>query len=134
MDVETSKQIDIIRKDLLWQLGRADSPSRVKKMNARIVAFDRLTAELAEARAELAALIAGDIHSCHDQCQREACVLRRELDALKARVEASPAVEITACNQVQGARDFDAGDMYAAAQQFEVGTRVRLLAEPQESV
>ena len=29
------------------------------------------------------------VHTCHDQCQREACVLRREVDALRAQRDAA---------------------------------------------
>ena len=50
-------------------------------------AIDRLTAERDRLKAELDNLRATDIHSCHDGCQRPACVMRRERDALKAENE-----------------------------------------------
>lgn len=31
-------------------------------------------------------LTAGEIHTCHDHCQRTACILRRENDALRSRL------------------------------------------------
>lgn len=54
------------------------------------------------------------------------------LAELARRVEGAPSVEITACNQIEGARDFDYGDMVAAAQKFDAGQRVRLVPEPPE--
>ena len=50
-------------------------------------AIDRLTAERDRLKAELDNVRATDIHSCHDGCQRPACVMRRERDALKAENE-----------------------------------------------
>jgi len=38
-------------------------------------------------------------------------------------------VEVTECNQIPGASDFDFGDMLAAMQAFPIGTRVRLLPD-----
>lgn len=55
--------------------------------------------------------------------------LLREAAELARRVEGAPSVEITACNQIEGARDFDYGDMVAAVQKFYAGQRVRLVPE-----
>lgn len=43
----------------------------------------RLERERDEARAELENLKAASIHTCHDQCRRPMCVLRRERDEAK---------------------------------------------------
>lgn len=53
----------------------------------------------------------------------------REAAELARRVEGAPSVEITACNQIEGARDFDYGDMAAAVQKFDAGQRVRLVPD-----
>lgn len=50
------------------------------------------------------------------------------LSALVAEIDAAPVVAITECNQIEGARDFDWGDMSAAVQHFTPGQTVRLLA------
>jgi len=42
----------------------------------------KLERELNEARAEIERLDTAGIHSCHDNCQRPNCVLRRELKAV----------------------------------------------------
>ena len=55
--------------------------------------------------------------------------LLREAAELARRVEGAPSVEITACNQIEGALDFDYGDMAAAVQKFDAGQRVRLVPE-----
>jgi len=49
--------------------------------------IDRLGAENKRLRAENEWLSADGIHTCHDQCPRYACVLRRERDAALADVE-----------------------------------------------
>lgn len=59
----------------------------------------------------------------------EAVALFREAAELARRVEGAPSAEITACNQIEGARDFDYGDMVAAVQKFDAGQRVRLVPE-----
>jgi len=46
-------------------------------------------AELRTLRAELERRKYDDIHTCHDECQREACVLRREIKALRAERDAN---------------------------------------------
>jgi len=38
-------------------------------------------------------------------------------------------VEVTECNQIPGASDFDFGDMLAAMQAFPIGTRIRLVPD-----
>ena len=53
----------------------------------------------------------------------------REAAELARRVEGAPSIEITACNQIEGARDFDYGDMAAAVQKFDAGQRVRIVPE-----
>jgi hypothetical protein len=47
---------------------------------------DALLARIAALNVELERRAADGIHTCHDQCQRVACVLRRENDALNAEV------------------------------------------------
>lgn len=44
-------------------------------------------AEIRSLRVELERRKYDGIHTCHDQCQRVACVLRRENEALRAQVE-----------------------------------------------
>ena len=46
-----------------------------------------LESELTAARQEIERLGVVGIHSCHDQCQRPNCVLRRELEASRAEIE-----------------------------------------------
>lgn len=55
--------------------------------------------------------------------------LMNEAAELARRVEGAPSVEITACNQIEGARDFDYGDLVAAVQKFDAGLRVRIVPE-----
>jgi FtsZ-binding cell division protein ZapB len=49
-----------------------------------IAVIHTLQAELAAVKADNERLDINAIHSCHDQCTRTACVLRRELAAVKA--------------------------------------------------
>jgi len=44
-------------------------------------------AEIRSLRAEIERRKYDSVHTCHDQCQRAACVLRRENEALRAQVE-----------------------------------------------
>lgn len=53
----------------------------------------------------------------------------REAAELARRVEGAPRVQITECNQIEGAKDFDYGDMVAASQKFDAGQRVRIVPE-----
>jgi hypothetical protein len=53
----------------------------------------------------------------------------REAAELARRFEDAPKVEITECNQIKGAKDFDYGDMVAASQKFDAGQRVRLVPD-----
>ena len=46
--------------------------------------MDEAAAELRTLRAELERRKYDGVHTCHAECQREACVLRREVDALRA--------------------------------------------------
>jgi hypothetical protein len=50
--------------------------------------MDEAAAELRTLRAELERR-KYDVHTCHAKCQREACVLRREVDALRAERDAA---------------------------------------------
>ena len=43
-------------------------------------------AEIAALRSTIDDLTAGEIHTCHDHCQRTACILRRENTALRSRL------------------------------------------------
>jgi len=56
-------------------------------VDTAISLVDRLQAENKQLRAENERLSADGIHTCHDQCPRYACVLRRERDAALADVE-----------------------------------------------
>jgi hypothetical protein len=47
----------------------------------------KLERELTAARQEIERLDVAGIHSCHDQCQRPICILRRELDAARAEAD-----------------------------------------------
>lgn len=53
--------------------------------------------------------------------------LEAERDALQRRIDAAPSVEITACNQIAGASDFDYGDMTEAVAKLKPGQRVALV-------
>lgn len=46
----------------------------------------KLAAENATLRSTIDDLTAGEIHTCHDHCQRTACILRRENTALRSRL------------------------------------------------
>lgn len=46
----------------------------------------KLAAENAALRSTIDDLTAGEIHTCHDHCQRTACILRRENTALRSRL------------------------------------------------
>jgi alpha-L-fucosidase len=46
--------------------------------------FDKVESERDEARRQLENLNATAIHSCHNECQRPMCVLRRERDEARA--------------------------------------------------
>lgn len=50
--------------------------------------WDALVAERDALKAEVTRLTNDGIHTCHDECPRLPCVLRRERDALQARVDA----------------------------------------------
>lgn len=54
--------------------------SRTGKARHRTEATCLLTAEIADLRAENERLQLDGIHTCHDECQRPTCVLRRQLD------------------------------------------------------
>jgi septal ring factor EnvC (AmiA/AmiB activator) len=55
-----------------------------KDVHGPLTDFARqLEAELAQANERIANLEAGSIHSCHDQCQRVECVLRRRVAELE---------------------------------------------------
>jgi regulator of replication initiation timing len=51
---------------------------------AIFAAMEKLERELAEAKQEIERLDTRGIHSCHDNCQRPMCVLRRENTELRA--------------------------------------------------
>lgn len=53
---------------------------------ALLAAYDALAAENAALRSTIDDLTAGEIHTCHDHCQRTACILRRENTALRSRL------------------------------------------------
>ena len=53
------------------------------------------------------------------------------ISALRALRDA-PKVEITECNQIAGASDFDWGDLSAAVQKFKPGQFVRLVVVGEE--
>jgi hypothetical protein len=60
-------------------------------------AADRIEAQEAEIhslRAEIERRKYDGVHTCHDQCQRAACLLRRENEALRAQVEKERAYPI----------------------------------------
>lgn len=67
-----------------------------------------------------------------DGDEHDVCDTIAEAAELARRVEGAPSVEITACNQIEGARDFDYGDMAAAVQKFDAGQRVRIVPEQGE--
>ncbi len=51
--------------------------------------YREAAAELRTLRAELERRKYDGLHTCHAECQREACVLRREVDALRAERDAA---------------------------------------------
>lgn len=66
-------------------------------------------AELSRLQADVERLTLDGIHTCHDQCQRPACVLRRENAALQARVEA-----------LEGAAAMSVAEMMRASGRLEI--------------
>ena len=46
--------------------------------------YDALMAENARLKQQVEQLTVNGVHTCHDECQRVACVLRREVEKLKA--------------------------------------------------
>lgn len=59
-----------------------------KRVGSGFIA-ERLLATIDARDAEIERLQMDGIHICSSQCRRTACVLRREIDALKARAEAA---------------------------------------------
>jgi hypothetical protein len=53
--------------------------ARGKALHQAANEIERLSAELERRKYDR-------IHTCHAECQREACVLRREVDALRAQL------------------------------------------------
>lgn len=89
-----------------------------------------MTDKLSERLEALAAL--RRVAPLHSEAATEAAWLE-EAAELARRFEGAPKVEITECNQIKGAKDFDYGDMVAASQKFDAGQYVRLVPEPQEA-
>lgn len=56
---------------------------------AALTDIETLERDRDEARAALENYKAQSIHTCHDQCQRPMCVLRRERDALQEQLDAA---------------------------------------------
>lgn len=65
----------IVRWGPLW-------PEKVREYLAQL----RLSTQ-SSMQAEIDRLTANGIHTCHDQCERPLCVLRRERNAAQARIE-----------------------------------------------
>ena len=62
-----------------------DAFEQLERTAQKIMALiDHLQAENKKLRADNERLLIDGIHTCHDQCQRVACVLRRERDAALA--------------------------------------------------
>jgi len=59
----------------------AEDPQQ-ETINVLTYRINSLTSELTAARAEIERLDTAGIHSCHNDCQRPNCVLRRELKAV----------------------------------------------------
>lgn len=53
--------------------------------------------------------------------------LANERNALQRRIDEAPSVEITKCNQIAGASDFDYGDMTEAVAKLKPGQRVAVV-------
>lgn len=70
------KDIDALRAEVKRQ-----------KQHAATMDLDRRTAVKRAEKAELIAeaRLTNGAHTCHEECEREACVLRREVERLKAR-------------------------------------------------
>lgn len=66
---------------------------------AAMPSTETLTRELAEARAERDRLYYDGIHTCHDQWQRIACVLRRELAEARDGLEAQDKTMMALANK-----------------------------------
>jgi hypothetical protein len=62
--------------------------SQCDGLKATLATAREAAAELRTLRAELERR-KYDVHTCHADCQREACVLRREVDALRAELKAT---------------------------------------------
>lgn len=64
-----------------------------------------------------------------DGDEHDVCDTIAEAAELARRFEGAPTVQITECNQIEGAKDFDYGDMVAASQKFDAGQRVRIVPD-----
>lgn len=62
-------------------------------------------AEIAALRSTIDDLTAGEIHTCHDHCQRTACILRRENTALRSRLAEAERNEGTLLGMIRHQRD-----------------------------
>ncbi len=76
---ELQDQLRALRNEMAVRFFGQFTDNAVNTLDAAISELDRLTAEVERLRLD-------SIHTCHDQCQREACVLRRERDALAAEL------------------------------------------------
>lgn len=73
-----------------------------RKASFALDTIRQLETELAAARAEIERLDTAGIHSCHKDCQRPNCVLRRELKAVtEQRDRLAEALNRIANNNVQ---------------------------------
>lgn len=62
-------------------------PSTIELINDLADRIEAQAAEIRSLRTEIERREYDGIHTCHDQCQRAACVLRRENEALREQVE-----------------------------------------------
>ena len=63
--------------------------------------LNKQDSELISARAEIERLDTAGIHSCHDNCQRPNCVLRRELKAVTEQLKNAQAELLKSCLREQ---------------------------------
>jgi hypothetical protein len=82
VDADFARRLERERNEAL--MDRDDGDMAIMTRNH----YERILKERDEAIRQFENLKASSIHTCHDQCQRPMCVLRRERDEARAELDA----------------------------------------------